>query len=221
MSPPPSSADPGQLRWLLPPTLEHMMHPSALFLLHRVDLELLASPKRSGFDLRSGSRRLLSPPNSHLAGSPHLACYACLRWSRYVCFAGGAVVKSSPGSLWPAARALPRHAVQTYAWAYGERVLLLLPLSSLLWPWLLAIWPWPVSQAHRPISMMLFTDVSLWCWIQLAVKVLDHVVSLLCSTLCQWTFLTEMLYWILPCCNVQLTPELALLGYNSNDAMML
>jgi hypothetical protein len=41
------------------------------------------------------------------------------------------VVKSSPDSLWPAARALPRHAVQTYAWAYGERVLLLPLLSSL------------------------------------------------------------------------------------------
>jgi hypothetical protein len=37
--------------------------------------------------------------------------------------AGGAVVKSSPGSLWPATRALPRHAVQTYTWAYGECVL--------------------------------------------------------------------------------------------------
>jgi hypothetical protein len=52
---------------------------------------------------------------------------------------GGAVVKTPLGSLWPAAWALPRHAVQTCAWAYGERVLLLLYPSPLfsghgLWP---------------------------------------------------------------------------------------
>jgi hypothetical protein len=113
-------------------------------------LELLASPMRLGVDLRSGSRQLLSPPSSHPTGSPLCACCACLRWSRCVCITGestecgapgGVVVKSSPGSLWPATRALPRHAVQTCAWAYGERVPLLLPLSSLLRPWLLAIWP--------------------------------------------------------------------------------
>jgi hypothetical protein len=33
-----------------------------------------------------------------------------------VCFAGGAEVKTSSGSLWLAARALPRHAVQTSTW---------------------------------------------------------------------------------------------------------
>jgi hypothetical protein len=34
-----------------------------------------------------------------------------------VCFACGAEVKTPSGSLWPAARALPRHAIQTSAWA--------------------------------------------------------------------------------------------------------
>jgi hypothetical protein len=34
-----------------------------------------------------------------------------------VCLAGGADVKTPSGSLWPAARALPRHAVQTSTWA--------------------------------------------------------------------------------------------------------
>jgi hypothetical protein len=45
---------------------------------------------------------------------------------------GGVVVKTPSGSLWPAARALPRHAVQTSAWAYGERVLLLLSSPAMV-----------------------------------------------------------------------------------------
>jgi hypothetical protein len=148
MSPPPSPIDLGHLRWLPPPSLGHTMRPSALFLIHQVDLELLASPMRSGVDLCSGSHRFLSPSSSLPAGSPLCASYACLWWSRCVCITGGstecgapggAVVKTPSGSLWPAVRALPRHAVQTCAWAYGELVLFLLYPSPLfsghgLWP---------------------------------------------------------------------------------------
>jgi hypothetical protein len=44
---------------------------------------------------------------------------------------GGAIVKTPSGSLWPAARTLPRHAIQTSAWAYGECVFLpSIPLLS-------------------------------------------------------------------------------------------
>jgi hypothetical protein len=39
---------------------------------------------------------------------------------------GGAAVKSTSGRIQPAARALPRHAVWTSAWAHGELLLLLL-----------------------------------------------------------------------------------------------
>jgi hypothetical protein len=39
---------------------------------------------------------------------------------------GGAAVKSTSGRIQPAARALPRHAVWTSAWAHGESLPLLL-----------------------------------------------------------------------------------------------
>jgi hypothetical protein len=147
MSPPPP-IDPDHLRQLPPPTPGQTMHPTTLFLLHQVDLEIHASSMRSGVDLRSGFHRLLLSPSSHPAGSPPCACCACLRWSRSVCIAGGsaecgapggAAVKTSPGSPWPAARALPCHAVQACTWASGELVSILLFPSSLFYGY--GYWP--------------------------------------------------------------------------------
>jgi hypothetical protein len=138
------------------------MRPSALFLLHQVDLEILASPMRSGVNLRSGSRRLRSPRSSHPTGSPLCACCACLRWSRCVCIAGGSVecgapggaaVKTSPGSPWPTARALPRHAVQACPWVSGELVSILLFPSSLFYGY--GYWPSGHDQCAELIGILL------------------------------------------------------------------
>jgi hypothetical protein len=61
----------------------------------------------------------------------------------------GAMVKSSSGSLWPAARALPRHVIHTSARAtVSTSSFLSAPLSS-LWPRSLTIWPRLVCQDHR------------------------------------------------------------------------
>jgi hypothetical protein len=38
---------------------------------------------------------------------------------------GACLVKTSPGSLWLAAQALPCHAIQTSTWVIGEHLLLL------------------------------------------------------------------------------------------------
>jgi hypothetical protein len=126
-----------------------------------------------GVDLHSGSRRLLSPPSSHPAVSPLCACCACLRWSRCVCIAdgsaecgapGGATVKTSPGSPWPAARALPRHAIQACAWASGELAAILLFPSSLFYNY--GYWPsgHDSESNSQTCPVMLLSDASLLCW---------------------------------------------------------
>jgi hypothetical protein len=62
---------------------------------------------------------------------------AC-RWKRRDVVLPVCLVKTSLGSPWPAARALPRHAVQACAWASGECGSPPLPLPSLsglcYWP---------------------------------------------------------------------------------------
>jgi hypothetical protein len=136
MSPPPP-ADPGHLRRLPPLTPGQTMRPTALFLLHQVDLETFTSPRDLGSisaRVFVGSYRLRA---RHPARSLPGACCACLWLSRGVCITGGSAevwwsrcctMKASPGSPWSAARALPRHAIQACAWASGEgHPLLLLP----------------------------------------------------------------------------------------------
>jgi hypothetical protein len=68
---------------------------------------------------------------------------------------GGATVKSSLGSLWPAAWALPRHAVQICAWANGERVPIFLFSSPLFSGH--GYWPSGHDQWAELIDMLL------WC----------------------------------------------------------
>jgi hypothetical protein len=74
---------------------------------------------------------------------------------------GGCSVKSSSGSLWPAAQALPCHAIQTSTWATVSVISSPSNLLLLLWPRSLANWSRSVSQAHRPCSVMLLTVASL------------------------------------------------------------
>jgi hypothetical protein len=74
---------------------------------------------------------------------------------------GACLVKSSPGSLWLAAQALPCHAIQTSTWATVSVVPPLNLLLLFLWPWFLTSWSRSVSQAHRPCSVMLLPDASL------------------------------------------------------------
>jgi hypothetical protein len=71
--------------------------------------------------LNSTPRRLL--PGACGASPRWSWCVCARRWKRRGAVLLVCLVKSSPSSLWPAARALPRHAVQTSAWAYGERIL--------------------------------------------------------------------------------------------------
>jgi hypothetical protein len=111
-----------------------------------VDSEDLSSPMRSLAESHSGFAGSCRLRARHLAGSFPGACCACLRWSQSVCITGGSAevrcswcctMKTSLGSPWSAAQALPRHAVQACAWASGE--CLPLPLKpSFLRPWSLA-----------------------------------------------------------------------------------
>jgi hypothetical protein len=73
-------------------------------------------------------------------------------------------VKSSSGSLWPAAQALPFHAVQTSTWATMSVISSPSNLPLLLWPWSTAIWSGSVSQAHKPSYVMLLVDASMLWW---------------------------------------------------------
>jgi hypothetical protein len=83
-----------------------------------------SSPRRSEARSRSGCHRAqhladhCQTPAVLLRGGHGVCVHA--RGSAECGAPGGAVVKTPSGSLWPAARALPRHAVQTSAWAYGE-----------------------------------------------------------------------------------------------------
>jgi hypothetical protein len=70
-------------------------------------------------------------------------------------------VKSSLGSLWPAAQALSCHAIQTSTQAMVSVTSPLSNLLLLLWPWSLANWSRSVSQAHRLCSVMLLSVASL------------------------------------------------------------
>jgi hypothetical protein len=83
-------------------------------------------------------------------------------------------VKSSPGSLWPAAQALPCHAVQTSTWATVSVISSPSNLPLLLWPWSTAIWSGSVSQAHRPSYVMLLVDASMLWWFQIDDDMLDQ-----------------------------------------------
>jgi hypothetical protein len=76
---------------------------------------------------------------------------------------GACLMKSSLGTLWPAAQALPCHAIQISSWATVSVIPLSnpLPLSLSLWPWFLTNWSRSVSQARRPCSVMLLPDASL------------------------------------------------------------
>jgi hypothetical protein len=70
-------------------------------------------------------------------------------------------VKSSLGSLWPAAQALPCHAVQMSTQATVSVTSPLSNLLLLLWPRSLANWSRSVSQTHRLCSVMLLAVASL------------------------------------------------------------
>jgi hypothetical protein len=115
-------------------------------------------------------------------------------------------VKTSPGSPWPATRALPRHAVQACAWASGECVASSSPTFSSLAT---------VTGHLDMISCAKLTDLVLWSCLLMQACCVDSVtcycawlvIYMLCSYLYQWTFLTKVLNWTLPCCNVQLTTE--------------
>jgi hypothetical protein len=72
---------------------------------------------------------------------------------------GECSVKSISGSIQPATRALPRHAVWTSAWAHGECFLHLLHLSLLCSGHGL----WPLVKTSEPSSQSLLSDAVTEC----------------------------------------------------------
>jgi hypothetical protein len=121
---------------------------SVLYPLLQLDSSAASSQRRSVAGSRLGSAGsgclraqclpspLLVLVVRHRGGRGACAC----RWKHPRSGApGAAAVKTSPGSPWPAAQALPCHAVQACAWASGECVPFLLFLSPLFsghgyWP---------------------------------------------------------------------------------------
>jgi hypothetical protein len=70
-------------------------------------------------------------------------------------------VKSSSGSLWPAAQALPCHVIQTSTRATVSEISPLSNLLLLLWPRSLANWSRLVSQASQTLFCDALADTSL------------------------------------------------------------
>jgi hypothetical protein len=119
----------------------------------------------------------LSPLISHLAGPLHLACCACLRWSKCVC-----------AHRWKRRMRCSRwyRGEDFLGWHLAGRAGTAPPcrLDTRLgerWAFLHLLYPallfsdhglWPVSKAHRACSVMRLLDVFL---IQLAVIVLSYV----------------------------------------------
>jgi hypothetical protein len=66
------------------------------------------------------------------------------------------LVKTSPGSLWLAAQALPCHATQMSTWAIGELLLLLSILYFSYCPWSLT----KLVKISEPSSQILLCDAA-------------------------------------------------------------
>jgi hypothetical protein len=123
------------------------------------------------------------------------------RWKRQMWCSRCITVKSPLGRAWSAARALPRHAGQVCTWVSSEWSS---PSISALsyWPRFLTIWSRSVSLAHRSCYVLLLLDASFG-----SVKC---VCAKVCNKLSTPPFplsvhlLTEVLFWTLPFCKIQL-----------------
>jgi hypothetical protein len=136
-SPPPPSLS-GQLRWSsLPPPWAKYSPPRPLpsppngIVGHLLSEEIWVVFPLGICCLRTPSMRCLTVlEHAELAELAELALvlvpHDCSPVEAPRCGAPGAcLVKTSPGSLWLAAQALPCHAIQTSTWAIGEYLLLL------------------------------------------------------------------------------------------------
>jgi hypothetical protein len=119
-SPPPSPDHSNHHRWPPPPTLGQNCRPNSLYHLLQLELMGASSPGRSwvGFPSVStltGRLRLDASPSPLLVLAVRpvaLVMHACTPMEALWCGAPGVCsVKSSLGSLWPAAQALPCHVV--------------------------------------------------------------------------------------------------------------
>jgi hypothetical protein len=116
---------------------------------------------------------------------------------------GGVAVKTTLGRAWSAARALPHHASQVCTWATGELLVLLYTFYFSHWPWALTV----LVKTSEPSSQILLYFAAAGC--MLVSVICDCAIS--CDNLLapllplSAHFLTEVLFWTLHFCNIQLT----------------
>jgi hypothetical protein len=98
-------------------------------------------------------------------------CVCTRRWKRRGAMLPVCSVKTTPGSLWLAARALPRHAIQAWAWASGECVASSSPTFSSL----------ATVTGHLALfSCAKLTDLILWSCLLLQACYIGFSYLLLC-----------------------------------------